>query len=124
LNPNRAQALFLVRPLHWPISPVDPILPSVLRYLHTISAILFYALGLSFFAGYILMRNEIMTNAALNWLRIGDLPLLVSGLLYGGLSVYLSLKNDESASKTLMLGILIPMGILLILLLAVNFWPA
>lgn len=92
----------------------------MIRYLHTLSAILFYVLGLSFFGAYILFHNGIATQASAAWLKSGDLPLLVSGLLYGGLSVYESVRKDSS-SQTVLLGISIPLGILFILLLVLNF---
>lgn len=96
----------------------------MLRYLHTLSAVLFYVLGSSFFLAYVLMRNGIAADASLAWLRAGDMPLLLSGLLYGGISVYRSIQDDASSSKALMLGILIPLAILFLLLLVVNFGPA
>lgn len=95
----------------------------MLRYLHTLSAVLFYVLGATFFGAYILMHNDIAADGARAWLQSGDMPLLLSGLLYGGLSVYDSIQ-DASSSKAVMLGILIPLGILFLLLLAVNFGPA
>ena len=94
----------------------------MLRYLHTLSAALFYVLGTSFFLAYVLMRNNVAAEASLTWMHAGDMPLLLSGLLYGGLSVYRSIKSDaSSSSKPLMLGILVPLAILFLLLLAVNF---
>lgn len=96
----------------------------VLHYLHTLSAVLFYILGTTFFLAYVLMHNGIAATASLAWLHTGDMPLLLSGLLYGGLSVYRSLQDEASSSKALMLGILIPLAILFLLLLAVNFGPA
>ncbi|MBI5156256.1 hypothetical protein HZA45_03210, partial [Candidatus Peregrinibacteria bacterium] len=54
----------------------------MLRYLHTLSAFLFYCLAGAFFLGYILMINNIIPVFAAEFLYIGQLPLLFVGLLY------------------------------------------
>lgn len=96
----------------------------MLRYIHILSAVLFYVLGTTFFLSYILMHNGIAAAAARAWLQTGDMPLLLSGLLYGGSSVYASIHHDAASSKALLLGIFIPAAMLFLLLLVVNFWPA
>lgn len=93
------------------------------RYLHTLSAVLFYVLGISLFSAYILVRNAIGGDMPALILRIGDLPMLAIGMLYGGLSVYLSLRREESPSKTLALTITLPLIALFALFLILNFWP-
>ena len=93
----------------------------MLRYLHSLSAVCFYILGSSFFLAYIFFHNGIMAEASQAWMQIGDMPLLLSGILYGGLSVYRSISDETANSKTLMLGIGIPLVILFGLFLVLNF---
>lgn len=93
----------------------------MLKYLHTLSAALFYVLGASFFLAYILLHNNIQPELSGSWLQAGDLPLLLSGLLYGGISVYRSIQEDNSSSRTLMFAIGIPVGVLFLLFLVLNF---
>lgn len=93
----------------------------MLRYLHTLSAVLFYVLGSSFFLAYVFLRNGIMADASSTWLTAGDMPLLLAGLLYGGLSIEKSIRNDAGASTPIMLGIGIPALVLLVLTLVLNF---
>jgi hypothetical protein len=93
----------------------------VFRYIHALSAVLFYLLGSSFFIAFILMRNGIAAENFNAWLHAGDMPLLLSGLLYGGLSVYGSIRSDTSSSKILLIGILVPLVIIFLLLAALNF---
>ena len=92
------------------------------RYLHSLSAVLFYLLGLSFFGAYLLWRNEIEGALSLNWLTVADLPLLITGLLYGGTSVYLSIDQDHH-SRGLAWWIGLPLLILFIVAAVFNFWP-
>lgn len=95
----------------------------MLRYLHTLSAVIFYILGASFFLAYVLAHNGIAERGALAWLSIGDMPLALAGILFGGTSIYKSVRNDESVSRGLLLAIGLPLLILFIVLLVVNFWP-
>lgn len=96
----------------------------MIRYLHTLSAILFYVLGSSFFLAYVLFRNNVWEAASLRWLQIGDMPLLLAGLLYGGLSVYRSMHDDTSHSTVMLIAIGFPLVVLFITMLILNFWPA
>lgn len=93
------------------------------RYLHTLSAILFYLLGTSFFVAYILEFNNILVTRSLQWMAIGDLPLLCVALLYGGTSVYLSLTSERSPSTGLALTITIPLILLFLAAATLKFWP-
>jgi hypothetical protein len=91
------------------------------RYLHTLSAILFYVLGGSFFLAIVLNYNRIAGTTPRVWMDIIDLPLLLTGLLYGGVSLYRSVRSDGDTSHALTVGIAIPLGILFVLLLVTNF---
>lgn len=93
------------------------------RYLHTLSAILFYSLGLSFFVAYVLTSNEIAVAPLQMWMNIADLPLLGSALLYGGLSIYLSLIQDRAPSRSLALTLGIPLTLIFLLTIVLTFWP-
>lgn len=94
------------------------------RYLHTLSAVIFYILGSSVFLAYVMARNSIGAEAPAMWLRIADLPLLATGMLYGGLSVYLNLKADDSASHILAIIIGLPLAALFVVFAVLNFWPS
>ena len=84
----------------------------MLRYFHTLSAVLFYCLGLSFFVAWVLLRNALGDTLPLLWLHTADLPLLLSGMLFGGLSMYRSLAHERTMSLPLILGITIPLLLL------------
>ncbi len=91
------------------------------RYLHTLSAVLFYVVAGSFFVCYVMVRNELGGDWPVLWLKIGDLPLLLLGLLYGGLSIYRSLTDTHSSG--LLVAILVPLAALFALGAIANFWP-
>lgn len=93
------------------------------RYLHSLSAFLFYLLGLSFFAAYLLSVNNIIAAPAKQWLHSMDLPLLLVALLYGGTSVYLSLTAERKGSTGLALSLLIPLMIVFFAATILKFWP-
>ena len=94
----------------------------MLRYIHQLSAFLFYTFGLSFFAAYILVRNGYGGMAPSIWLQVADLPFALCAILYGGLSLYLSLQHPSRSSKALQWSIGIPLGLLLVVLVILNFW--
>lgn len=96
-------------------------MPSMLRYVHRLSAFLFYALGSSFFLAYILWRNEVGGELPLQWLTGGDLVMLCAALLYGGLSVYLSIDRDgtSKALRWILFGL---MAACFAVFAALNFW--
>ena len=95
---------------------------SMIRYLHTLSAALFYILGSAAFIAYVMQTNNIAVAASTEWLNASDLPLLCIGLLYGGLSLYRSLTNENKASRTLGLSIGIPLLILFLLFVSLKFF--
>lgn len=93
----------------------------MIRYLHQLSAALFYLLGLTFFAAYVVYRNGLGTELPLRLLTEGELPLLACAMLYGATSVILSV-DETGSSKSLRLGVGIPMVILFLAFMALNFW--
>lgn len=66
------------------------------------------------------MRNGFAEGAMLGWLRAADMPLLLTGLVYGGMSVHDGIRG-ESSSMMQMLGILLPLVIIFLLLIGLNF---
>lgn len=91
------------------------------RYLHTLSAVLFYILGGTYFGALVLDHNGVGSGYPRFWMDIADLPLLLTGLLFGGVSLYRSVRGDEDTSHALIVGLAIPLGILFALLLITNF---
>ena len=94
----------------------------IIIYLKKLSGILFYLLGGSFFFAYMLQYNEI-TPLGIWWLKVADLPLILVSVIYGGTSLYLSVKPKEGESKPLFIIIGIPLIIVFSTLLMMNFWP-
>jgi hypothetical protein len=93
----------------------------VLRFLHTLSASLFYLLGSSFFLAYILYHNSIAGTWPLMWLETADLPLLICALLYGGLSVYLSFGGPDRPSKIAAALLAAPLVVTFLIFAILNF---
>ncbi len=63
--------------------------------LHRVSAFAFYLLGSCVIVGVVLIARGVSTGVVSTILHTLDLPLLVSGMLYGGSSLILSLKRDR-----------------------------
>lgn len=93
----------------------------MLRFLHRLSAWMFYPLGLSFFAAYIAVRQDWAAPLARWWLGVLDLPLLICGLLYGAASVVLSISDDDRPSAVTAWSVLLPAVVILLAVLVVNF---
>lgn len=95
----------------------------MLRYFHTVSAVLFYILGSSVFAAYVLRANGVWAEGSLQWMLSVMLPLLVCGLMYGGLSLYTSVQSTSGRSTGLAT-VLALVSILVFSAFAVlTFWP-
>jgi hypothetical protein len=95
----------------------------MIRFLHHLSGFMFYALGLTFFAAYILLRNNTSYSfpSAL-WLQVADLPLALVTIVYGGTSLFLSLHSPTRRSIFLGIIITLPLVALFLLLLFLNFY--
>lgn len=95
----------------------------MLRFLHQLSAVLFTLLGTALFIVEILWRQEIWMPWTQVLLTTIPLPLLAIGLLYGGLSITLSVT--EHRTRTAIVGVLI--GIICLVLFAafamLRLWP-
>lgn len=94
----------------------------MLRFLHQLSGVCFYALGLSFFVAWLMMKNLFYAQESAIWLQVSDLPLAFSAIVYGGLSLYLSLQDPEHSSRTLAWMIGAPLTVFFGLILVMNFW--
>ncbi len=93
----------------------------MLQHLHRLSAFFFYLLGSSFFIAFALLKYKPLMNNTAVWMQIADLPLAVSAIVYGGLSLYLSLRSDKS--RILPWLIAVPLMLFFGLILLLNFWP-
>lgn len=91
-------------------------------FLHRLSATLFYLLAGSFFLSYLLVRNSVGLPWSQWWLSVGDLPLALAAILYGGTSLYRSIKRREGISWLLLIFIGLPLLAFLTFLIALNFW--
>lgn len=94
----------------------------MISYLHRLTGFLFYLLGGTFFLAFMLQYNQVGTFGGW-WLKVADLPLALVAILYGGTSLYLSVKPKNGESLTLKIIIGIPLFVLFIGLVIMNFWP-
>lgn len=94
----------------------------MVKFLHSLSGFAFYLLGLSFFAAYVLLRSHIGGAWPALWLQVADLPLALTTILYGGTSLYLSLRSPERRSALLAIVIAVPLVCLFAALVTLNFW--
>ncbi|PIQ76843.1 hypothetical protein COU78_00905 [Candidatus Peregrinibacteria bacterium CG10_big_fil_rev_8_21_14_0_10_49_24] len=92
------------------------------EHLHRLSAVLFYALGTSFFVAYLLLTNGLYAPWPEWWLSVGDIPVLLCGMLYGGSSLYISVKHPKDVSLALAIVILMPLVALFTFLVLLNYW--
>ncbi len=90
--------------------------------LHQLSSFFFYVLGGSFFLAYLLLRNGVWPTASALWLQVADLPFAFAAITYGGLSLYSSLATPGKPSRALAIAIGVPLALLFIVLVILNFW--
>ncbi|MDO8649422.1 MAG: hypothetical protein Q7R81_06615 [Candidatus Peregrinibacteria bacterium] len=89
--------------------------------LNRVSAFLFYILVLTFFVAYILLQNGVEAPWAAWWLQVADLPLALSAVVFGGTSLYNSIRG-ERYRWLLKILIGLPLTALFLFLLVLNFW--
>ena len=94
------------------------------RLLHSISAFCFYLLGSTFFLAYVLQRNVIAGDWPVYWMQVADLPFLLAGLTYGGISLSLSFGEHHKAARIIGWCLAIPLGIVFLSLLFLAFRKA
>ena len=94
----------------------------MISYIHRLTGFLFYLLGGSFFLSFMLHYNQ-MGSFGGWWLKVADLPLALVGVIFGGSSLYLSVKPKDKDSKVLFVIIGLPLTLLFISLIVMNFWP-
>ena len=95
---------------------------AVSALLHRFSGFLFYLLAGSFFVCYLLLRNELWLPWSEWWLKVADLPLALVAVLYGGTSLYRSVKRKEGVSVPLLILIGVPLLAFFTFLIFLNFW--
>lgn len=69
-----------------------------------------------------LMVNEIAVPWPKFWLSIADVPLVLSSMLYGGTSLYLSVKKPKEASPVIATIIIVVLLALFLFLASLNFY--
>lgn len=106
----------------FPIPHSPFIIRLMLKHLHSLSAILFYVLGASFFVAYLLHFNKLLGLWPRWWFEVADMPLIIAAILYGGTSLFLSIYNPERSSTALKYSIAIPLIALFLFLVALNYW--
>lgn len=94
------------------------------RTLQNISAFFFYILGTSFIVGWVLIKNNLYRMEAATWMQIADVPLIFCALVYGGTSLYRSLRHPDHPSKPIVWTITIIFTALFGVVLVMNFWGA
>ena len=94
------------------------------HFLQRLSGFCFYLLGTSFIVAWVMLKQNLYGTEEAVWMQSADLPLIFSGLVYGGLSLYLSLRHPEEPSTLLAWMIGVPLGAFFGLLLLLNFWPS
>ena len=94
----------------------------VFAFIHAVAAVCFYILAGSFFAAFLLLRNEIGGEWPMWWLQHGDLPLLLAGLLAGGLSIYRSVTADRP-SRVLAISLFVVLGAVFLAVALLNLLP-
>lgn len=94
----------------------------MLKTLHQLSAFFFFLLGATFFLAFVFFKRSFFGVWPAWWLQVADLPLALTALLYGGISLYESLRGGKH-SKQLAIGIGLPFIVFFIVILLMNFWP-
>lgn len=82
---------------------------------------MFYPLGVSFFVAYLGVHQGVLSALSLWWLKVLDLPLLISAVLYGATSVVLSITDHDRPSAAALWSVLLPAVVILIAVLFLNF---
>ncbi|MBI3331633.1 hypothetical protein HYZ99_01595 [Candidatus Peregrinibacteria bacterium] len=90
------------------------------KFLHQLAAVLFYLVGASFFAAYIFLRNDIGPQWAAWWMQVADIPFIAVSIVYGGLSLYLSVSGSGSKLLPWLIGV--PLAVVFVVLVIFNFW--
>jgi hypothetical protein len=96
----------------------------VTKYLHRITGILFFILGISLFVAYLLMHNGIYPVQSAWWIQRADLSFALTTILYGGTGLYLSIHPKDKPSRTLAFTIGILLAAFFVFLFVLNFWEA
>ena len=71
---------------------------------------------------YMLFFNEVGNGLPGWWMQVADLPMLLSALVYGGSSLYISMVQEGERSMPLFYCIAIPLSTFFVFVFALNFW--
>ncbi len=85
------------------------------------SEFLFFVLGILLLACFIMVKRGIAVEIAQPLLHSIDLPLLLAGMLYGGSSLYASIRQEKEFSLGIALAIAIPMAVTFLVFASMNF---
>lgn len=94
----------------------------MLADLKKLSGFFFYTLGCVTLFALVSLKRGWSPSFAMSMLSSIDLPLILTAMLYGGSSFYLSLKRDGSWSLPLALAIGVPLGLLFLLFAYMDLW--
>ncbi len=94
------------------------------KTMHRLSGILFYLLGLSYFAAYLLSVNAIGGLWPKWWMSVADLPMALVTCTYGGTSLYGSITSPGHRSWAAIILITLPLTAFFLALVALNYWDA
>lgn len=84
------------------------------------SSAIFYTLGTLTIVGIVLYQREILVRPLSVFLSIIDLPLLFSGMLFGGSTLVSSVGHDRTSSA-LVAVVFVPLAILFLIFASLNF---
>ncbi len=85
------------------------------------SEFLFFFLGVIAIICVVLLKKDIATDIVQPLVRSIDLPLILAGMLYGGSSLYRSVRQDREFALPLTLSIAIPLAVLFLIFAYMNF---
>lgn len=95
---------------------------GMINAVHRLSGLFFYGLGISFFAVYLLLANDLLTEWAVWWLQVADLPLILCTLLFGGTGFIRSLRRPGARAPLLSSFVFIVLTGVFLFLVTLNFW--
>ncbi|HRH93352.1 MAG TPA: hypothetical protein PKV72_02355 [Candidatus Peribacteria bacterium] len=81
----------------------------MVNVLRRVAAFWFFLLGFLAIAGVLLMKRELLSPPLVAVVHVLDLPLLFSGIVFGGTSLYRSMVPEGKSSPVLAILIAIPL---------------
>ena len=93
----------------------------MLAALRSTAGLCFYLLGASFLVGVVLLQTPMAAEASY-WMQIADLPLAFSAVVFGGVSLYMSVHPTGKSSPFAATILMATLGGFFSVLVALNFW--